>query len=179
MSEPEPSLRADQTADTPSAVSVYALWLVAQGLALILAWADFHLTARSAQGTHPLAGQMMILTQIIVSSLTVTMLTRTWRSSAVVAAMAFPFSAIAATTAGVNPLVAFKSFGLLLAWLTGLTALNALGRRIRFLPREAVPIIVNLWIWGTLIGYYLIADFHPDSPARQWLARLCPLMWPW
>lgn len=162
----------DNPRDTSASVPAFFIWVLLQVLALVLAWADIHLTAQGTPGSQWLALKILLVAELAGAALLFPTMLVGWQAAVLAAAISFPLTQIAAQFAGASAMAGLKASLLVAVWIAGLTAWNAVAGHRRLLLQS----LIMLWVFGSAFFVYLIMEFHPLPALSEFALDISPLL---
>jgi hypothetical protein len=155
---------------------VFAFWLLIQLLALVVAAGRFPLSSRYPKNGEEYALNVMLVTQILASSLMCGKLARNFASAITAIATALPFAALASFLADATPAHAATPEAYVAIWILTLAMwmgmLRSGSAKILF-----ASLVTLLAVLGPIF-WYLRAEFVNESWDVQWsnFALMGPIM---
>lgn len=162
------------THTTRSAAAALVAWLVCQLALLAAICADLRISANPNHTAAQLGLSFLLAGQFILSAALFGDIARTPRLAAIAFAISFPITQLAGWKCGSGPATSLLYSAVLLVWLAGLLLWMQTARSDR--PRHLLAAALMLWIMGTPLLWYILAEFAPGSTVEPLIAMTSPVM---
>jgi hypothetical protein len=150
------------------------IWTTCQIVLLLAVWLDLGISANPGHTAGQPGTQPMLAGQLIMSAAMCASLARSARLAAISFAIAFPVTQLSGWKCHAAAIASLADSAVLLIWLAGLTCWMHLAPGDR--AKRLVAAGVMLWIAGTPLLWYILAEFAPGSVALPLIRAISPLM---
>ena len=159
-------------AKSPAAALV--IWAACQLAMLAAIWADMRISANPTHTAGQIGTPLLLAGQLITSAALLADIARTAPLAAITFALAFPVTQLAGWKCEAGALASLLDSVVLLVWLAGMMCWMQVARSDR--AKHLAAAAIMLWIAGTPLLWYILAEFAPGSTLQQLIPAISPVM---
>ena len=152
--------------------AAFGLFFLGQLATLAIGLADFRLAAKPELTTRPLTLAIMLIAQLALTAAIAAELLASIRLAAWATVLSFPFTQTAVFISQGTISDGLLCSLVLFLWLAGTTCWLVIWRKHSYL----LSTIFSLWIIGSPLWYYLMAEFHPNPMGQNILWFSSPVL---
>lgn len=174
MTQPQQRSEVSNQVAVKSPAIALVVWLAGQLALLAAIWADLRISVNANHTAGQIGTHLLLAGQLILSAALFTDIARTARLAAITFAISFPMTQLAGWKCESGSTASLLDSAVLLTWLTGLLCWMQAAHSAR--AKHLTAAAIMLWIAGTPLLWYILAEFAPGSTVQHLITMTSPVM---